>query len=125
LKLLTYESDRRDRGGAHLQPAGGESEESRNSGLPLQRLRDAAFRAVRAAAHRLHREAARFMDWLEERCREAGGEHPHADRLRDRRPADLTEIILDHLKGYRGSRRCAKVGNNATSQLQLDISTAS
>ena len=39
-------------------------------------LRDAAFVLYALLRIGFTEEAARFMDWLEERCREATGEHP-------------------------------------------------
>jgi len=83
-------------------------------------IRDAAFTIYGFARIGLAEEAGRFMDWL-------------IDRIQDHNPdgslqtvygidgrKNLTDRILDHLDGYRGSRP-VRVGNDAYTQLQLDI----
>ncbi|KJK59218.1 glucoamylase [Saccharothrix sp. ST-888] len=67
-------------------------------------------------------EAAQFTGWLGDRLR--GGEGVGGEPLRimyrvDGDPA-LTEEILEHLEGYRGSYP-VRAGNAAAGQLQLDI----
>src|SRR5260370_32602105 len=60
------------------------------------------------------------MEWLEARCRELeeGASLQLVYGIDGRR--DLTEEVLDHLEGYRGSRP-VRIGNGAWNQLQLDI----
>jgi len=85
-------------------------------------IRDAAFSLYGLLRLGFTDEAAAFMDWL-------------TDRFRDCRDGDcgplqimygidgrskLPEALLDHLVGYRGSAP-VRIGNNAASQLQLDI----
>ncbi len=66
-------------------------------------------------------EARMFMRWLGERCREANGaEHPLQIMYGIRGERELTEIELEHLDGYHGSRP-VRVGNAAHGQLQLDM----
>jgi pentatricopeptide repeat protein len=83
-------------------------------------IRDAAFTLYGLLRIGFTEEAERFMDWLEDRCY-----RPKPDGLLqlmygiDGR-TDLTEEILDHLEGYRGSRP-VRIGNGAYDQLQLDI----
>jgi GH15 family glucan-1,4-alpha-glucosidase len=83
-------------------------------------IRDAAFTLYGLMRIGFTEEAARFMSWLEARCHELeadgslhlmygiDGRHVHA------------EETLDHLDGYRGSRP-VRIGNDAHSQVQLDI----
>ncbi|EFC83549.1 glycoside hydrolase family 15 protein [Parafrankia sp. EUN1f] len=83
-------------------------------------IRDAAFTTYALMALGFTDEAAAFMDWLEQRCKEA----PPGRGLRVLYSVDgnanLDEIVLDHLAGYRGSKP-VRIGNGAADQLQLDI----
>jgi GH15 family glucan-1,4-alpha-glucosidase len=84
-------------------------------------IRDAAFTLYGLLRIGFTREAAAFMDWLDKRS------HQQSDALGplqivygiDGR-TDLTEQVLDHLDGYKGSRP-VRIGNGAFSHLQLDI----
>jgi GH15 family glucan-1,4-alpha-glucosidase len=83
-------------------------------------LRDAAFTVYGFLRIGFKDEAAAFIGWLGERCREARDR----DGLQivygiDGR-ADLTETTLDHLEGYRCSRP-VRIGNGAYDQLQMDV----
>ena len=83
-------------------------------------IRDAAFTLYGLMRLGFMEEAASFMSWLEDRCREA----PMGDGLQvlydiEGNP-DIPEFTLDHLEGYRGSRP-VRVGNAAADQLQIDI----
>ena len=81
-------------------------------------LRDSAYilYALQSIGH--HVAAGGFFGWLERLC---------LGRVSDLQimytidgGADLTEEILDHLEGYRGSRP-VRIGNAASGQRQLDI----
>ena len=75
-------------------------------GLPLHLdPRRGLHRSTRFLRIGFTEEAARFMDWLEQRCRELDGPTGRCrscTAIDGRR--DLTEETLDHLEGYRGSR---------------------
>jgi GH15 family glucan-1,4-alpha-glucosidase len=83
-------------------------------------MRDAAFTVYALLRIGLTEEASRFMSWIDSRCaeadRDAGLQIVYG--IDGRR--DLTEVALDHLDGYRGSKP-VRVGNAAFQQLQLDI----
>ena len=85
-------------------------------------IRDAAFTLYGLLRIGFTEEAARFKDWLADRWQESDGENTGPLQLMyaiDGR-SDLTEQILDHLEGYRGSAP-VRIGNAAHRQLQLDI----
>lgn len=92
-------------------------------------IRDAAFTVYGLLRVGFTEEAARFRDWLKARWQDASqrrssatGATPGPLQLMygiDGR-SELTEEVLDHLEGYRGSRP-VRIGNAAHEQLQLDI----
>jgi len=122
LKLLTYEPT-----GAPVAAA--------TFGLPEQaggeRNWDYRFTWIRDGSLSMHAllglgyvdEAARFAGWLKERVTEsagADGSDPIKVMYRVDGSAELTEEVLDHFEGWRGSRP-VRIGNGAADQLQLDI----
>ncbi|HTQ43191.1 MAG TPA: glycoside hydrolase family 15 protein [Polyangiaceae bacterium] len=92
----------------------------RNWGYRYTWVRDAAFTLYAFLRIGFTEEAARFMDWLEARSREALADRPLQIVYCVHGGADLAESTLDHLEGYRGSRP-VRIGNGAYKQLQLDI----
>jgi GH15 family glucan-1,4-alpha-glucosidase len=82
-------------------------------------IRDAAFTLYGLLRIGLTDEASRFMDWIEARCHEMD---PNGS-LQIMYGVDgrhvLTEEVLDHLEGYKGSFP-VRIGNAAYGQLQLD-----
>jgi GH15 family glucan-1,4-alpha-glucosidase len=83
-------------------------------------IRDAAFTLYALMRIGFRDEARAFMSWLEARCREAAGDRPLQIVYRIDGSSDMTELILDHLSGYCDSRP-VRVGNGASTQLQLDM----
>jgi GH15 family glucan-1,4-alpha-glucosidase len=83
-------------------------------------IRDAAFTIYSLLRIGLTDEASQFMGWLDARCAEADRDQGLQIVYGIDGRHDLTEITLDHLEGYRGSRP-VRVGNGAVNQLQLDI----
>ena len=85
-------------------------------------IRDAAFSLYSLLRLGFTDEATAFMDWLTDRLA--------AMRLEETSPLqimygidgrrEITEQLLAHLEGYRGSAP-VRIGNNAATQLQLDI----
>jgi GH15 family glucan-1,4-alpha-glucosidase len=85
-------------------------------------IRDAAFTLYGLLRIGFTDEAARFMDWLKDRWQDSEDDKTGPLQLMygiDGR-SDLTEQILGHLEGYRGSSP-VRIGNAAQRQLQLDI----
>ncbi len=85
-------------------------------------IRDSSFTLYSLERIGFNREVTKFKEWLAGRWHETG--NPDTGPLQpiygiDGR-AELTEQILDHLEGYRGSRP-VRIGNGAHQQLQLDI----
>ena len=83
-------------------------------------IRDAAFTLYGLLRIGFTDEAARFMHWIEARCRELEPDGSLQIMYGVDGRHTLTEETLTHLDGYRGSRP-VRVGNGAYAQLQLDI----
>ena len=83
-------------------------------------IRDAAFSLYGLLRLGFTVEAARFMDWLNARCHELNpdGSLQLMYGIDGRR--DLQEEDLFHLDGHRSSRP-VRIGNAASTQLQLDM----
>jgi GH15 family glucan-1,4-alpha-glucosidase len=85
-------------------------------------IRDAAFSLYALLRIGFTEEATAFMDWLTRRLTgmriEASGPLQIMYGIDGSR--EIPEQRLDHLEGYRGSAP-VRVGNNAATQLQLDI----
>jgi GH15 family glucan-1,4-alpha-glucosidase len=83
-------------------------------------LRDAAFTLYAHLRIGFTQEASAFMKWMTTLSPDADPDTPlqivHGIDGR----SDLSEQILGHLDGYRGSRP-VRIGNGAYSQLQMDI----
>ena len=85
-------------------------------------IRDAAFSLYSLLRLGFTEEATAFMDWLTDRL--AGMHLEESSPLQIMYGIDgrreIPEQVLEHLEGYRGSAP-VRVGNNAATQLQLDI----
>ncbi len=84
-------------------------------------IRDASFSVYSLLSLGFTEEASAFLSWLNDRIRDASERSRPLQIMYcvDGDP-DLTEVTLDHLAGYRGSRP-VRVGNGAATQSQLDI----
>ncbi len=84
-------------------------------------IRDTSFSVHALLGLGFTDEASRYVEWLDERIREAGDNAvPLKIMYRVDGSSDLHEEILDHFEGYRGSGP-VRIGNGAADQLQLDI----
>jgi GH15 family glucan-1,4-alpha-glucosidase len=85
-------------------------------------IRDAAFSLYALLRMGFTEEAAAFMEWLTQRFREPPPAEIGPLQIMygiDGR-SELTEEVLGHWEGYRGSAP-VRIGNGAAAQLQLDI----
>jgi GH15 family glucan-1,4-alpha-glucosidase len=93
---------------------------SRNWDYRYTWIRDSAFTIYALLRIGFTEEATRFMSFLDARCHEI----PPDGSLQIMYGIDgrhvLTEEVLDHLEGYKGSSP-VRIGNDAYQQLQLDI----
>lgn len=119
LKLLTFEPT----GAIVAAPTCGLPEEiggERNWDYRYTWIRDAAFTLYGLLRIGFTEEAAHFMGWIEQRCRELNPDGSLQIMYGIDGRHRLLEETLDHLEGYRGSRP-VRIGNAAYDQLQLDI----
>jgi pentatricopeptide repeat protein len=122
LKLLTYQPTGAPVAAATFglpEQAGGE----RNWDYRFTWFRDASMSLHALVGLGYLEEATKFAHWMRERGTEsegAGGSGPVKVVYRIDGSSDLSEEILSHFEGWRGSRP-VRTGNGAADQLQLDI----
>jgi len=83
-------------------------------------IRDASFTVYSFIRLGYAKEAGAFMDWIEKICSDIKGDERMGIMYSIDGSRQLTETTLDNLEGYKGSSP-VRIGNDAYSQLQLDI----
>ena len=83
-------------------------------------IRDASFTVYSLIRLGYSREAGRFMNWVEQMCRDIKGQERLGIMYSIDGNRQLKEYTLENFEGYKGSAP-VRVGNDAYGQLQLDI----
>lgn len=85
-------------------------------------IRDSSFSIYSLLGLGYVEEAAALLQWLKDRVTEQAGDGAGPLRIMYRIDGspDLSEEVLDHFEGYKGSAP-VRIGNDASGQLQLDI----
>lgn len=83
-------------------------------------IRDASFTVYSFIRLGYAKEAGAFMGWIEKICRDIKGDERMGIMYSIDGSRQLTETTLDNLEGYKCSSP-VRIGNDAYSQLQLDI----
>lgn len=83
-------------------------------------IRDASFTVYSFIRLGYTKEAGAFMNWVEKICKDIKGNSRLGIMYSINGAAQLEEYVLDNFEGYRKSAP-VRVGNDAYSQLQLDI----
>lgn len=82
-------------------------------------VRDAAFTTYGLLRIGLYEEATGFMQFIDERCKESDTRQGLQIAYGIDGRHDLTESVLSHWEGYKGSAP-VRIGNQAHTQMQLD-----
>src|SRR4029079_14754720 len=83
-------------------------------------IRDASFTVYSLVRLGYTKEAGAFMNWVEKLCSDIKGQEELGIMYSIDGSRQIKEKILKHFEGYKKSRP-VRVGNDAYSQLQLDI----